>query len=161
MSDDYIIRPPQTQEEWDQIPGLLLDYKNEFDDDTCFTTFDEEMANVRNVYTDPGSHLILAVEESEKKVVGCIAMRTFSPGVAEMKRLYVVPSHRGLHLGENLALEILSYAEEKGYNSMLLDTMYEMHAAQKLYQQLGFVKVEPYHDQDPLKVVCYEKKFIS
>jgi len=105
-ADDYIIRPPQTQEEWDEIPGLLLEYRNEFDDDTCFTSFEAEMANVRDFYTAPGSQLFLAVEESDKKIVGCVAMRTLSPGVAEMKRLYVIPSHRGLHLGENLALGI-------------------------------------------------------
>ncbi len=158
-ADDYIIRPPQTQEEWDEIPGLLLDYRNEFNDSTCFTSFEEEIANIQNVYNTPGSQLFIAVEESDKKIVGCVAMRTISTGVAEMKRLYVIPSCRGLHLGENLALEILNFAEEKKYNSMVLDTMHEMHAAQKLYRQLGFAKTEPYRDQDPSKVVCYEKKF--
>ena len=159
--DDYIIRPPQTREEWDEIPGLLLDYRNEFDDETCFTSFEEEMANIEKVYTAPGSQLFIAIEESDNKIVGCVAMRTLSPGVAEMKRLYVIPSCRGLHLGEDLTLEILSYAEEKNYERMLLDTMNEMHAAQKLYRQLGFTKIEPYRDQDPMKVVCYEKKFFS
>ncbi|MFZ1678661.1 MAG: GNAT family N-acetyltransferase [Saprospiraceae bacterium] len=156
---DYIIRPPQTHEEWDEIKGLLLDYRKEFNDSACFTSFEEEMANVEDVYTTPGSQLFIAVEESDKKIVGCVAMRTLSPGVAEMKRLYVIPSHRGLHLGENLALEIVNFAEEKKYNRMVLDTMHEMHAAQKLYRQLGFTKTEPYRDQDPSTVVCYEKKF--
>ena len=159
--DDYIIRPPQTPEEWAEIPALLLDYRNEFDDETCFTSFEEEMADIERVYNTPDSQLFIAIEESDKKIVGCVAMRTLAPGVAEMKRLYVVPSCRGLHLGEDLALEILSYAEEKNYDRMLLDTMNEMHAAQKLYRQLGFTKIEPYRDQDPTKVVCYEKKFTT
>ena len=106
--DDYIIRPPQTREEWDELPGLLLDYRNEFDDKTCFTSFEEEIADIEKVYNVPGSHLFIAIEESDKKIVGCVAMRTISPGVAEMKRLYVIPSCRGLHLGENLALKIIS-----------------------------------------------------
>ena len=160
MPVEYTIRPPETREEWDVIPGLLLDYQNEFDDETCFTSFEEEMANVRFVYTAPGSHFMIAIHEPDKKIVGCIGMRTLSKGFVEMKRLYVVPSHRGNHIGENLALELLSYAEEQGYKSMLLDTMNEMHAAQKLYEQLGFVKTEPYRDQNPLKVICYEKRFI-
>lgn len=160
MSEEYIIRPPETNEEWAVIPELLLDYRKEFDDETCFTSFEEELANIRFVYEAPGSHFFIAIHEPDKKVVGCVGMRTLSPGVAEMKRLYVIPSHRGNHIGENLALELLSYAEEAGYKNMLLDTMNEMHAAQKLYQQLGFVKTEPYRDQDPLKVICYEKRFV-
>lgn len=157
--DDYIIRPPQTREEWDEIAGLLLDYRNEFDDQTCFKSFEEEIADIEKVYNAPGSQLFVVIEESDRKIVGCVAMRTLSPGVAEMKRLYVIPSCRGFHLGENLALEILSYAEEKKYTRILLDTMNEMHAAQKLYLQLGFTKIEPYRNQDPLKVICFEKKF--
>ncbi len=160
-ADDYIIRPPQTQEEWAEVLVLLLDYRHEFNDSTCFTSFEEEIANIQHAYNTPGSQLFIAVEESDKKIVGCVAMRTLSPGVAEMKRLYVVPSCRGLHLGENLALEILNFAEEKKYTRMVLDTMYEMHAAQKLYQQLGFTKTEPYRDQDTATVVCYEKKFFE
>jgi ribosomal protein S18 acetylase RimI-like enzyme len=136
-----------------------MDYRAEFNDDECFTSFEEEMADIENVYHIPGSQLFIAVEESEKKIVGCIAMRTLSPGVAEMKRLYVIPPCRGLHLGKNLTLEILSFAEEKKYTRILLDTMNEMHTAQKLYLQLGFTKIEPYRDQDPMNLTCYEKKF--
>lgn len=157
--DNYIIRPPQTREEWKQIPGLLLDYRNEFDDKTCFTSFEEEIADIEKVYNVPGSQLFIAIDDSDKKIVGCVAMRTLSADVAEMKRLYVIPSYRGFLIGEKLALEIISYAEEKKYTRMILDTMNVMHAAQKLYLHLGFTRIEPYRDQDPMKVVCYEKKF--
>jgi ribosomal protein S18 acetylase RimI-like enzyme len=158
--DDYTLRSPQTQSEWGVIPGLLLDYRNEFDDATCFTSFEEEMADVQHVYSLPGSHLIIAVENNSQKIVGCVAMRTLFPGVAEMKRLYVVPSHRGFQLGKKLAIAIISFAKENKFKSMLLDTMYEMRAAQHLYQELGFEVINPYNDQDPSKVICYEKKFI-
>ena len=157
--DNYTIRPPQTQQEWDALPPLLLDYSHEFDDDTCFTTFDAEMADIRNVYTAEGSHMILALENSTNNIVGCVAMRTLSPGVSEMKRLYVIPSHRGNGLGKKLALTIMDYAENHHYTIMLLDTMHQMQSAQALYRQLGFHVVDPYNDQDPVKVVCYEKKF--
>jgi carbonic anhydrase len=158
--EEYNIRPPLSASEWSVIPGMLLDYRNEFDDETCFTSFEEEMADIRNVYTAPGSHLLLAVENSNNKIVGCVGMRTLSHGIAEMKRLYVIPTHRGFQLGKKLATEIMAYAEEKKYDRMLLDTMYEMRAAQKLYEQLGFTIIEPYNDQDTSKVVCFQKIFI-
>ncbi len=90
--------------------------------------------------------------------MGCVGLRMHSPGVAEMKRLYVIPSHRGLHLGSKLAKEIISIATKMKYDKMILDTMHEMQDAQKLYQRLGFVVAEPYDHQDPKKVVCYERK---
>jgi len=159
-ADDYTLRPPQTQEEWGVVAGLLLDYRNEFDDDTCFTSFEEEVANIRKVYTAPGSHLILAINGSDQKIAGCVGLRILSPEIAEMKRLYVIPSHRGFQLGKKLAIAIISYAKEKNYTRMLLDTMMEMKAAQKLYQQLGFTQIDPYSNQDPSKVICYEMKLI-
>ncbi len=44
------------------------------------------------------------------------------------------------------------------YDRMILDTMVEMKAAQKLYEDLGFHVIEPYDQQDPSKVICFEKK---
>jgi hypothetical protein len=42
---------------------------------------------------------------------------------------------------------------------MVLDTMYEMLAAQQLYYSLGFRVIPPYNQQDESKVVCFEKFF--
>jgi hypothetical protein len=78
-SSIYTIRPPQNTSEWNAVKKLLKDYRAEFNDDECFTSFEEEMADIENVYHVPGSQLFIAVEESENKIVGCIAMRTLSP----------------------------------------------------------------------------------
>lgn len=157
MTPTYHIRPPKYSSEWDEIRRLLVDYKNEFEDDTCFTSFEAELTNIEALYAEAGRYKLIAVEEPGGKVVGCVAMRTLSPGLAEMKRLYVVPSHRRLHLGRKLADEIINVAREQGYERMILDTMVEMQDAQKLYRRLGFEVMEPYNHQDPAKVVCYEK----
>jgi carbonic anhydrase len=157
MSKYYIIRPPQTAEEWTTIRQLLIDYKNEFEDDTCFTSFEAELNHIEALYQLPGRYKLIAVEEPGGKIVGCVGLRTLSPGVAEMKRLYVVPSCRGLHLGSRLAKEIIDIAERNAYQRMILDTMIEMKDAQQLYQRLGFKVMHPYYNQDPAKMICYEK----
>ena len=157
----YTIRPPQSHAEWDTVKKLLHDYRNEFEDQTCFTSFEEELQNIEGLYADPRKHKLIAVAQPGNQIVGCVGMRTLSPGVAEMKRLYIVPSHRGEKLGELLAQEIISIAVKMKFKFMLLDTMHEMQAAQKLYQKLGFEKTEPYDHQDPAKVVCYKKNLES
>jgi ribosomal protein S18 acetylase RimI-like enzyme len=153
----FIIRPPQSKKEWDVVRQLLIDYQNEFDDKTCFTSFEEELANLEGLYADPRKHKLIAVEQPGNEIVGCVGMRTLAPGIAEMKRLYVKPSHRGLHLGSLLAKEIISFATKMKYHKMMLDTMHEMEDAQKLYKRLGFVVTEPYDEHDPRHVVFYEK----
>lgn len=137
--------------------ALLQNYRSEFDDQTCFTSFDEEMENIEGYYADPRKHKLIAIEQPGNKIVGCVGLRALSPEVAEMKRLYVVPSHRGSGIGKKLAEEIISVASKMKFKKMVLDTMHEMKDAQQLYQRLGFVVAEPYEDQDLTKMVCYEK----
>lgn len=155
---NYTIRPPQSKAEWDIVRNLLEDYRNEFEDQSCFTSFDEEQRNIEGYYADPRKQKLIAVEQPGNKIIGFVGMRTLSPGVAEMKRLYVIPSHRGQQLGERLANEIISFARKMKYKTMVLDTMNEMEAARHLYQKLGFNTTTPYNNQDPEKVECYEKK---
>ena len=154
----YILRPPQSKKEWNVVRQLLMDYQNEFEDKSCFTSFEEEIKNIEGYYADPRKYKLIAVELPGNKIVGCVGMRTLSPGVSEMKRLYVIPSHRKLGLGRKLAEEIISIASKMKYDRMILDTMMEMKAAQKLYDDLGFHVIEPYDQQDPSKVICFEKK---
>lgn len=156
MDLTYVIRSPDTSE-WNVVRQLLIDYRNEFDDETCFTSFDEEFNNLEAVYAQAGKWKLIVVEEPSQKIVGCVGVRTLSPGVAEMKRLYVIPTHRGLHLGKRLAEEIISLVQSHHYDRMLLDTMLEMKEAQRMYERMGFRVVAPYDHQDLSKLICYEK----
>lgn len=155
----YTIRQPRHSGEWEEIKQLLVAYKAEFDDDTCFTSFEAELADIENLYASDEKLKLIAISNTDGAIAGCVAFRKYAPGVSEMKRLYVVPEYRGEKLGRLLAEAIIDEAKTRGYQTMILDTMYEMKAAQELYLQLGFTKIESYRDQDPMKVVCYEKKF--
>lgn len=157
MPGDFIIRRPHSSAEWTVVKNLLQDYRREFDDDTCFTSFDEEMNQIEHLYAQPDKIKLIALDVLSNTIVGCVALRTYSDKVAEMKRLYVVPGFRGKHLGKILAEAILEEAQARGYQSMILDTMIEMKAAQALYGSLGFRVIEPYNHQDSHKVICFEK----
>ncbi|MDZ4747182.1 MAG: GNAT family N-acetyltransferase [Saprospiraceae bacterium] len=156
-STTYHIRSPQSSQEWIEVIRLLIDYRNEFNNDSCFSSFEAEMANIESLYDQEGLLKLIAISEPEEELVACIAYRTFGPGVAEMKRLYVKPAHRGRHLGRILAETIIAKATEQGFKKIILDTMVEMKAARQLYHQLGFYMIPPYDHQDPERIVCYEK----
>ena len=65
-------------------------------------------------------------------------LRNRSPGVAEVKRLYIRPEFRGRKLGELTLNRLLDDARAFGYKSACLDTGTFMKSAQWLYETSGF-----------------------
>ena len=132
----------------------MTDYRHEFNDDACFTSFEEEMAHIQELYAKPGKVKLIALTE-QVDIAGCIAYQEFAPGIVEMKRLYVTPPHRRHHVGHLLTEAIITMAREKGYAQIYLDTMPVMKAAQSLYEKLGFKIIPPYNHQELNGMICY------
>lgn len=153
----YTLRKPETSAEWEIVKRLLTAYRDEFNNDTCFSSFEEEMAHIEELYSRSGHIKIIAVNNMDGIIAGCVALQPFTPGIAEMKRLYVVPQHRGHHLGRQLAESIILHAVQAGYEKIYLDTMKEMVTAQTLYHSLGFEIIPAYDDQDLSRLICYGK----
>ncbi len=70
------------------------------------------------------------------------------PGEAEFRMLAVVPSARGLGLGEALVGHCIRRAREDGCSVLRLSTEPIMHAAHRIYRRLGFVRT-PERDWSP------------
>jgi putative acetyltransferase len=96
----------------------------------------------------------LLLAGSEELWVGCAALRRFSDGVCEMKRLYIRPDARGANLGRRLAETLVDKARVLGYRRMVLDTLQAMTAARTLYASLGFREAKPYY-VNPMEGVSY------
>ena len=85
---------------------------------------------------------MLALDAGEP--VACGALREIDVQTAELKRLYVRPSHRGAGLGRKLTVLLIDAARHEGYRAIRLDTLPTMREAHRLYEQLGFREIEPY-----------------
>ena len=120
----------------------------------CFQNFEEEVATLPGAYAPPGGELLLALDDQE--VAGCVALRDHGDGICELKRLYVRPAWRGRGVGRMLTDRIVQRARAIGYREMRLDTLdnERMHAANRLYESLGFVDTAAYYD-NPLPNVRY------
>src|SRR6266571_6529914 len=66
-----------------------------------FQNFAQELAGLPAPYTPPAGCLLLAREEGA--VVGVVGLKPLAAGIAEIKRLYVVPEARGTGVGRRLA----------------------------------------------------------
>ena len=125
--------------------GLFEEYAAGVGISLCFQNFDRELANLPGDYALPDGRLLLAVEENQ--LAGCIALRKLEPGVCEMKRLFLRPSHRGKGLGRVLVESIIDEARKLGYTHMRLDTLPgRMDQAIALYRSIGFVEIAPYYE---------------
>src|SRR5438132_11184641 len=67
----------------------------------AFQGFKAELARLPEPYMPPGGCLLLA--RNHNGPAGVVGLKPLEPGIAEIKRLYVVPEARGAGLGRALA----------------------------------------------------------
>ena len=123
-----------------RIVDLLRAYETSIGISLCFQGFEAELAGLPGDYAPPGGQMLLARHAAGGELIGCVAVRAVAdtPGLCEMKRLYVSPAARGQGLGRTLALAIMEEARGLGYARMGLDTLPTLREAQALYRSLGF-----------------------
>jgi len=148
------IASAKTATDIDQIRALFAEYAAESKLDLCFQNFDRELARLPGDYAPPKGCLLLAWSEDEP--AGCVVLREFSPGICEMKRLFVRPAFRKGGLGRKLAQDIIEEARRIGYAGMRLDTLARMQAAVALYESLGFRRIEAYRPNPEADVIYME-----
>jgi ribosomal protein S18 acetylase RimI-like enzyme len=148
----YAIRAAVFPEECEAIRALFTQYQADIGVDLCFQNFAAELRDLPAGYAEPSGFLLGA--ESERRLIGCVALKPLSIADAEMKRLYVEPAHRCSGIALQLVLELIRRAGELRYQRILLDTLPSMQSAQRLYASLGFIDTEP-HTFNPTVGVRY------
>jgi GNAT superfamily N-acetyltransferase len=111
----------------------------------------------------PGEHadprLRFFVLEEAGVSVGCGALRTLGPGIAELKRMFVRPPHRGRALGRALLSGLEEAARADGIRVMRLETASLLIEAIALYHSAGYRDIPQYGQYvgDPISI-CMEKR---
>jgi GNAT superfamily N-acetyltransferase len=76
--------------------------------------------------------------------VGCVGLQPISPGLGEIKRMYVEPASRGRGLSRLLLAEVESLALVQGLTNLRLETGTLQHEAIGLYTRHGYLPTPPY-----------------
>ncbi|MGA2551310.1 MAG: GNAT family N-acetyltransferase [Burkholderiaceae bacterium] len=133
---------PATSIQWGQARQLIEEYIASLGIDLSFQNVDEELRSLSVVYAPHEGAFFIAQEEGH--LLGCVGVRPFLSGVAELKRMYVRPNAQGRGIGRVLAERAVVAAKKLGYAKLILDTLPSMMTALSLYRSLGFVDVPPY-----------------
>jgi ribosomal protein S18 acetylase RimI-like enzyme len=136
------VTQPQSEDDWRRARQLVEEYAASLDLDLSFQNLEHELEHLTSEYASPTGAFLLAEESGA--YLGCIAVRHFSGGIGEVKRLYVSPAARGRGVGRLLVQGIVAAAKELGYARVRLDTLPDMKEAQALYVSLGFKPIAPY-----------------
>ncbi|MDD2104450.1 GNAT family N-acetyltransferase [Pseudomonas putida] len=110
--------------------------------------FEGEMSKIEIHYTLPSGFFLIA--EVDGVLVGCVGLLAHDIQVAEIKRLYVRPSHRGHALGEMLMNAIIHKAQQFGFLKLILGAIPKTTMAQALYARLGFSEASAFYE-DPVE----------
>ena len=105
--------------------------------------------------TAPEGALIVA--KLRGNPIGCVALKFHKSSPAELKRMWVSPSARGLGLGRRLIDEAEKHARQNGVRAINLETNRTLHEAIELYRRSGYVEVDAFNTE-PYAHHWFEKK---
>jgi GNAT superfamily N-acetyltransferase len=92
--------------------------------------------------------------------IGCGALKLHGDAPAEIKRMWVAESVRGLGVGRRLLAELESHAARQGARYVRLETNKALIEAITMYRSAGFREVDPFNDE-PYAHHWFEKKIRS
>jgi DNA-binding MarR family transcriptional regulator/GNAT superfamily N-acetyltransferase len=91
---------------------------------------------------------LLLVARLHAEPVGCVALRLHPEiAAADVKRMWVAPTVRGLGLGRRLLAEIEQRAADHGVRTLRLETNGALTEAIALYRATGYREVDAFNDE--------------
>ena len=105
--------------------------------------------------TSPAGALLIA--RLRQQPVGCGALKFHADAPAELKRMWVAPSARGLGVGRRLLHELEQQAKAMGAHVIRLETNRALSEAIALYRRNGYHEVEAFNSE-PYAHYWFEKQ---
>jgi putative acetyltransferase len=105
---------------------------------------------------DKINHVVVAYQNDEP--VGCGAFKEFNQELVEIKRMFVLPAHRGQGVAQAVLGELEQWAQELHYAGYVLETGKKQPEAIRLYQKSGYKLIPNYGQYANVEnSVCMQK----
>jgi GNAT superfamily N-acetyltransferase len=107
------------------------------------------------------SVVLLVRDDETGTALACGALRHLGDGVAELKRMYVVPQARGRGISKAVLRGLESAARHRGWTTLRLETGPRQPEAIRLYTGAGYQEIEAFGgyvgDPDAADSLFYER----
>lgn len=144
-----LVRTDSSNEDFQKLVPLLdRDLAIRDGDEHAFFAQYNKSHDIRNV-------VVVYVDDVP---VGCGAFKEYALGIAEIKRMYVLPTLRGHGLAQLVLRELEQWAQAEGYKKCILETGEKMPEAIGLYQKAGYQRIPNYGQYVGVAASrCFEK----
>ena len=88
--------------------------------------------------TEGAGYFVACIDDRIVGGAGIYPTTGLPADTCELVKMYLVPEARGIGLGKTLIEKSLSFAKEKGYSQVYLETMPELKKALTVYEKFGF-----------------------
>ena len=106
----------------------------------------QDMDDIRRNYFENGGTFLGMFDEDEMICTG--AIRRWKDDICELKRLWLLNEYHGQGLGYRMLQELLSFARERGYKRIRLETdPVAQSRALEFYRRTGFLEIPSYTDR--------------
>ena len=126
-----------------QVKAIVFKALQEFNLQADPEGIDADLNDLQANYSAKG-HSFYILEDGGK-IVGCGGLVNLGAGRMEIRKMYLLNSHRGLGLGKRLLQTMVQEASNLQCEEIVLDTASVLVQAIKLYRSFGFVEFKPEH----------------
>lgn len=149
---DIAVEAPTTEDARHCLEAYLSELAERFDEG-----FDRTRTGTAEPDELSGPRGLMLVARLDGRPVGCGCLKFHGEAPAEIKRLWVDRSARGLGVGRRLLAELEGHAARRGARTVRLDTNRSLVEAQALYRSAGYVEVPRFNDE-PYAHHWFEKR---
>jgi putative acetyltransferase len=145
--------------DWDDADGVALR--------------DAQQTEIRARYggdTEPGvkpsagdiSVFLIAYDAATSSALGCGGLRDLGDNTVEVKRMYVLPEHRGRGIGRRVLAALESHALAQGVTRIRLETGQLQPDAVRLYEAAGYRQIPNFGAYaESATSLCFERVFAA
>lgn len=106
----------------------------------------KDMNDIQKAYFENDGIFLVMTENEQLICTG--AIRKLKDDICELKRLWLLPEYHGQGLGYRMLNELLTFARNKGYQRIWLETdPIAQSRALEFYKQAGFYEIASYTDR--------------
>jgi len=111
--------------------------------DKGYTVSDPNLDHLYDLYSQPRSaYWVIEADGVIAGGGGIAPLACSAPDICELQKMYFLPEVRGFGVARELALRAMEHARQRGFRRCYLETTGSLTRAIKLYESLGFKRID-------------------